>query len=132
MVNHRVERLRGELKKEVASILDRDIKDPRLGFVSVTSVDIAPDGCSAHIYVSQMVGQTDKKAAEAALQSAKGYIRCELGKRLKTRAVPELFFHVDDSIAYAVRMMNIIDKQISADEEIAAAREPEDPNKYKD
>ena len=54
MANHRVQRLAGELQKEIAAILDREIKDPRLDMISVVSVEIAPDGCSAHIHVSSM------------------------------------------------------------------------------
>ena len=130
MVNHRVERLGGEVKREVADILDHDIKDPRLGFVSVVSVDIAPDGCSAHVYVSPLAGDAAKKDVEAALASACGYIRRELGRRLKTRIVPELFFHVDTSIAYGVRMSGVIDRQIASDDKAAAERPPEEPGKY--
>ena len=130
MANHRVERLGGEVRREVADILDHDIKDPRLGFVSVVSVDIAPDGCSAHIYVSPLAGDGADKDVAAALASASGYIRRELGRRLKTRIVPELFFHVDNSIAYGVRMSGVIASQIAADEEAARDRAPEDPDKY--
>ena len=130
MANHRVERLGGEVRREVADILDHDIKDPRLGFVSVVSVDIAPDGCSAHIYVSPMAGGNPASEVEQALTSAGGYIRRELGKRLKTRMVPELYFHVDDSIAYGVRMSGVIDRQIAADDAAAQSRAPEDPDKY--
>ena len=130
MPNHRVERLGGEVRREVADILDHDIKDPRLGFVSVVSVDIAPDDCSAHIYVSPLAGASADKDVEAALKSAGGYIRRELGRRLKTRIVPELYFHVDNSIAYGVRMSGVIASQIAADEEAARTRAPEDPDKY--
>lgn len=131
MANHRVQRLAGELQKEIAAILDREIKDPRLGMVSVLSVEIAPDGCSAHIHVSSMQPEgADKRGIVAALESAKGYIRRELGKRLKTRIIPELYFHVDESIAYGVRMMKVIQDQIEADEKAAAGRPPEDPDKY--
>ena len=132
MANHRVQRLGGELKRELAQILDREIKDPRLGMVSVVSVEIAPDGCAAHVYVSPLANDADLKAVAAALESARGYVRTELGKRLKTRVVPELFFHVDTSIAYGVRMMQVIDAQIAADEKAAADRPPEDPNKYRE
>ena len=132
MPNHRVERLGGEVRREVADILDHEIKDPRLGFVSVVSVEIAPDGCSAHIYVSPMDSQADKTAVAAALSSATGYIRRELGRRLKTRVIPELYFHVDSSIAYGVRMSGVIARQIAADRQAAADRPPEEPGKYQE
>ncbi len=131
MTNHRVQRLAGELQKEIAAILDREIKDPRLDMVSVVSVQIAPDGCSAHIHLSTMQPEgSDTRDIVAALEIAKGYIRRELGKRLKTRIIPELFFHVEESIAYGVRMMKVIEEQIAADEKAAEGRPPEDPEKY--
>ena len=131
MTNHRVQRLAGELQKEIAAILDREIKDPRLAMVSVVSVQIAPDGCSAHIHVSSMRPEGAAQGdIQAALESAKGYIRRELGKRLKTRIIPELFFNVDESISNGVRMMKVIQEQIAADEAAAAGRPPEDPDKY--
>ena len=61
MTSHRVERLAGEIKKEIAAILDREIKDPRIGMVSVVSVNIAPDGCSARVFISPMMSNIDKK-----------------------------------------------------------------------
>lgn len=132
MANHRVERLAGELQKEIAMILDREIKDPRLGIVSVVAVDIAPDGCSARIYISPLANDADKKGVTAALESAKGYIRKELGKRLKTRIVPELYFQVDESIAYGVRMIKMVDAQVAADAKAAEGRPPLDEGTYKE
>ena len=132
MANHRVARLGGELKRELAAILDREVKDPRLGLVSVVAVDIAPDGCAAHVYISPLTSEHSAADVGAALSSASGYIRRELGHRLKTRAVPELFFHVDESIAYGVRMTTAIDRQIREDEKAAEGRAPEAPDKYKD
>ena len=132
MYSHRVERLAGEIKKEIASILDREIKDPRIGMVSVVAIDIAPDGCSAHVFVSPMMSNVDKKQMAAALESAKGYIRRELGKRLKTRIIPELYFQVDESIAYGVQMIKKVEQQIAADEQAAAGRPPIDEGVYKE
>ena len=132
MASHRVERLAGEIKKEIAAILDRGIKDPRLGMVSVVAVDIAPDGCSARIFVSPLMSNCDKKQMTAALESAKGYIRRELGKRLKTRVVPELYFQGDESIAYGVRMIKKVEDQIAADNKAAEGRPPLDEGVYKE
>lgn len=130
MPNHRVERLGGEVKREVADILDHQVKDPRVGFVSVVAVDMAPDGCSAHIYVSPLDSNAHQDDLARALNSAAGYIRRELGRRLKTRVVPELYFHVDNSIAYGVRMSGVIDRQIAADEGAAKDRPPQEPGVY--
>ncbi len=131
MANYRVQRLAGELKKELAAILDREIKDPRLGMVSVVAINIAPDGCSAHIYVSPLLADADQVGVAKALESAKGYVRRELGKRLKTRIIPELYFHVDQSIAYGVNMISKVNKQIDQDQKAAANRSPFDEDVYR-
>ena len=117
MPKYRVDRVSKEIRKEIGDILVQDIKDPRLNFVSVVAVDTAPDLCSAKVYVSSF--SDNKKDTLQALDSAKGYIRHSLGQRLKLRIVPELFFVLDDSIAYGIKMSEIIDKQIKEDEEIA-------------
>jgi ribosome-binding factor A len=132
MANHRVERLAGELKKELSNILNKDIKDPRLGMVSIVSIDIAPDGCSARIYISPLLNDAKHQDVAAALESAKGYIKRELGKRLKTRMIPELYFHVDQSIAYGVEMIQKVDRQIERDQKAAADRPAFDETIYKD
>lgn len=133
MVSHRVGRLAGEIQKEIALIINREIKDPRLEQLSVVSVDIAPDGCSAKIYLSPMAGNPhQREEIIAGLNKAKGYIRRELGKRLKTRAVPELYFHVDQSIAYGIKMMRIIDEQLEKDARAAEGRPQQQEGIYKE
>ncbi|MEG1661467.1 MAG: 30S ribosome-binding factor RbfA, partial [Clostridiales bacterium] len=101
--------------------------------LSVVSVDIAPDGCSAKVYFSSLLGGDEhKKEIEQALEKAKGYIRRELGRRLKTRAVPELYFHLDQSIEYGVKMTKIIEDQIRKDEQAAAERPEPTEGIYKE
>jgi len=131
MGKHRIQRMAGEIKRELAEILEREIKDPRLGLVSVVSVQLSPDGSSAKIYVSPL-GNNDKAGVAAALSSSAGYMRRELSKRLRVRSVPELIFQLDESIAYGVRMTHIIEAQIAEDELAAAQRPPEEAGKYKD
>ncbi|MEG1501758.1 MAG: 30S ribosome-binding factor RbfA, partial [Clostridiales bacterium] len=110
-------RMAGEIQKEIADILSYEIKDPRLGFVSVLSVEVSGDFSWAKIHISSM--DDDTEGSLAALESAKGFIRRELGKRLKVRIVPDLTFHLDNSIAYGIRMTELINKQIKRDEETA-------------
>lgn len=130
MAKHRAGRLAGEIQKEVAEILGRELKDPRLTLATVVNVTVAPDGGAAKIYVSPMSG--DKEEIKKALESAKGFIRRSLGQRLKVRAVPELFFHVDESIAHGVRMAGLIERQIAADAQAAEGRPPLDESVYKE
>ena len=119
MANHRVARLGGELKRELAAILDREVKDPRLGLVSVVAVDIAPDGCAAHVYISPLTSEHSAADVGAALCSASGYIRRELGARLKLRKVPELRFVADDSIEIRANISRIVNSFDKKEEEVA-------------
>ena len=133
MAKHRVGRLAGEIQKEVAQIISRDLKDPRLDMVSVVAVEVAPDGCSARLFISPMAGSDfNKKDVQDALQSAKGYIRRQLGQRLKVRAMPELYFEVDESIARGISMAQKINEQIAEDTAAAADRPPIDESIYED
>ena len=99
------------MREEVAYILMHKIKDPRIGFVTVTGVDLSDDLRHAKIFVSiykEEEGETTLKAIEA----AKGFIRRELGKRMSLRFIPELFFRLDKSIEYGAKIDRIL-KEIS-------------------
>lgn len=115
MAHNKAGRLAGEIQKEVAEILAYEVKDPRIGFVSVINVEAAPDGGSARIYISSLDSDNDEDLL-AALRSAKGFIRKKLGQRLQARLVPDLIFVLDHSTSYAIKMAGLIDKQIRADE----------------
>ncbi len=130
MAKYKQGRLAGEIQKEISQILSRELTDPRLSLVSVIDVTVAPDGCSAKVYISPLKG--DIAEIKEALASAKGFIRRSLGQRLKARTVPELYFQVDESIAYGIRMAGVIDKQIEADQIAAEGRPPMDESIYKE
>jgi len=133
MAKYRANRLAGEIQKITAEIIARELKDPRLAAVSVSAVNVAADGCSAHIYLSPLSGDMAPPAEmEQAIASAKGFIRRSLSQRLQVRNVPELYFHLDESIAQAVRLTGLIAKQIAADEEAARNRPPLQEGVYKE
>ena len=132
MSKHRAGRLAGEIQKVTAEIITRELKDPRLALISVTAVEVAQDGCSAHIYLSPLTGAAQPEKMVAAIASAKGFIRRALSQRLQVRNVPELYFHLDESIARAIRMTSLINKQIAADEAAARNRPPLKEDAYKD
>ena len=133
MTKHRASRLAGEIQKLTAEIISRELKDPRLAFVSVNAVKVAPDGCFAHIYLSPISGAAPPpEELQQAMASAKGFIRRALGQRLQARTVPELCFHLDESIAKAIHMTKLIDMQIAEDEEAARHRLPLEEGIYKD
>lgn len=114
----RIERLNSLLRQEISDLLQRQVKDPRLGsFISVTAVDISSDLKFAKVYISRMGTEAEKKETLEALSSASGFIRHELGNRIQARRVPELSFRLDETIEKADRVLRLIDR-ISAQEEV--------------
>ena len=104
----RTDKLDSMLLKELSMIIARDINDPKLGFATVTEVDVAPDLNTAKVYVS-FLGQNDKKRDGInALRKAKGFIKSELAHRLKLRKIPDLIFIVDDTLDKADRIEEIL------------------------
>lgn len=106
----RVRKVQEFIKQEVGNMLLRDIKDPSIGFVTVTGVRVTGDLREAKIYVS-LFGDKEKKAASLeGLNRAKPYIRHELGQRLKIYYTPELTFEEDTSLDYGMHIDSLIDK----------------------
>jgi ribosome-binding factor A len=114
----RSERVSDQMKQEIADILMRKIKDPRIGFVTVTDVDIADDLKNAKVFVSIYGG--DKDATMKGLGSATPFIRSELGKRLRMKFIPELLFRFDGTVERGAHIMELLkeieDKKGPSDE----------------
>lgn len=106
----RADRVAELIKHEVSDIISRKLSDPRIGFTSVTSVDIGSDLKNAKIYVSVYGTPQEKNNTMAALASATRFIRGELGGRLQLRDVPEIIFRQDDSIERGAKVFEIINK----------------------
>jgi ribosome-binding factor A len=106
----RADRVAELIKHEVSDIISRKLSDPRIGFTSVTSVDIGSDLKNAKIYVSVYGTPQEKNNTMAALISATRFIRGELAGRLQLRDVPEIIFRQDDSIERGARVFQIINK----------------------
>ena len=109
----RTDRLAEEIKKEMSDLIRNQLKDPRLpDFVSVTAVRVTRDLRYAKVYVS-VFGDNDKKSsAIAALKSASGFIRHEIGQRLNIRYIPEFSFILDDSIEKGMYISKLIDETV--------------------
>ena len=108
MPGGRLEKVAEAIKEEVAQILQRELKDPRIGFVTITRVTITPDLHHATVYFSRLETQGNSAASEAGLQSARGYIRKLLGERLKIRVTPEVTFRADPSLAEMARISKLL------------------------
>ncbi|ALA54879.1 30S ribosome-binding factor RbfA [Shouchella clausii] len=108
MANNRAVRVGEQMKKELSDILIRDIKDPRVRFVTVTGVDVTGDLQQATAFITVLGDEEERKATLAGLEKAKGFIRTELGKRIRLRKTPELSFSFDESIQYGNRIESLL------------------------
>ncbi len=113
MANHRPERVAELIKKEVSDLLQRDVKDPRIGFVTVTDVEVSGDLRHAKVFVSILNG--NKEETMEGLDATIGFMRSEIGKRIRLRHTPEVIFRYDDSIETGTRVFKIL-KDIKTDE----------------
>lgn len=107
----RRERVASVLVREISNIVTQEIKDPRLGFITITSVDLSPDLKSAIVYFSCL---DDKKKSLETLTRAKGFIRSSLAHRIRLRTVPELEFEIDNSYEHGRKIDELIE-EISSD-----------------
>lgn len=115
MTKHRASRLAESLKEEISQMIREDLKDPRIGFVTVTGVDVADDLSHAKVYVSVLGDENAKKDSLTALKSAQGHVRSEIGKRIRLRHVPEIVFKDDPSIEHGAHISKLLhDVSVSA------------------
>jgi ribosome-binding factor A len=108
MEGRRPGRLAGQVQEEISEIIQRRIKDPRLGFVTVTQVKMTADLRHATIHVSVLGGDEEREKSLECLASASNFIRSELGKRLRVKHIPDLKFFFDDSAIKGARIERIL------------------------
>ncbi len=122
-MSHRIERVSSLMRHEISDLLQRQVKDPRLGqFVAVNEVALSPDLKYARVFVSCMGSQEEKEAILSGLGAAANFLRRELAKRIRLRRIPDLSFEWDESIERGDRLLRLMD-QLSADN---THREPGD------
>lgn len=106
----RVGRVGEQIKKELSLILQQELKDPRIGFVTVTGVELTNDMSQATVYLSVLGDDDRKEETLKALHRGTGFIRSELGKRIRLRKMPELIFKFDSSIEYGNRIDKLLEE----------------------
>jgi ribosome-binding factor A len=112
----RTDRVGQQIQKEIAVILMREIKDPRLSMTTVSAVEVTRDLAYAKVFVTFFNDDADEiKASLEVLAEAEGYIRSLLGKRLRARIMPHLRFLYDSSMSEGVRMSALVDKAVASD-----------------
>lgn len=94
----RPERVQEAMRQEISLIVQNEIKDPRLGFLTITAVELTPDLRFARVYFSTLGEQKEKRLALKGLRSAKGYIKGRLADKIKLRYMPEIEFKIDESL----------------------------------
>lgn len=107
-MSRRTRQLGEVLREDLTDIIRRDVDDPRVGFMSVTHVDVSVDLRSAHVYISVLGTEEERKATLAALRSAAGFIRRQLKPRMHTRQIPDLDFRDDRSMERAASIAQAI------------------------
>ncbi len=133
-MSSRVQRVADQIQRELAMLIQMEVNDPRIGMVSVTSVNISRDLAHANVYVTVLntmtgsdvlndstlaaPGELDKLEIEEnlkALRKASGYLRSMLAKRIELRLIPKLQFHYDESVQRGQQLSNLIDDALAAD-----------------
>lgn len=105
----RQEQIQNRLIAEISEMLRRDLKDPRLGFITITGAEISRDLRHAKVYISVLGGdEASSKNSLTALQSASGFIRGEFTRRAHLRVAPEIEFRFDDGIARGARIFELL------------------------
>jgi ribosome-binding factor A len=129
MSEARTRRIESEIQRVLAGLIARELKDPRVGNVTITAVSVAPDMGTARVYFTPFAGQHPPAQVRAGLTHAASFLRGELGRRLSLRHAPRLSFEFDDSAAGAARLTSLIDQAVAADRAGHAAGEeaPEGP-----
>jgi ribosome-binding factor A len=105
------------MQRELAILVQRDIRDPRVGMITVTAVDVSRDLAHAKVYITLMDKDSDEDIAQnlSILKGVAGFLRMQLGKVMKLRSVPQLHFHYDESVRRGVHLSSLIERAVAED-----------------
>ena len=114
--SQRAHRVGDQIQRELADLLRNEVKDPRVGPVTLTGVDVSADLSHAKVRFTHLAGKAKAQDAVDALARTAGFLRSELARRLDLYSVPQLHFEYDDSIESGMRISKLIDEAIAADQ----------------
>ncbi|MBI3599296.1 MAG: 30S ribosome-binding factor RbfA [Nitrospinae bacterium] len=106
----RSDRVGGVILEEISRMIMRELKDPRIGFTTLTRIELSDDIRNAKVFVSVMGGETEKKNTMKALESASGFIKRELWKNLRLKNIPDIIFKLDTSMEHSEKISRILDE----------------------
>jgi ribosome-binding factor A len=107
-MSKRTEQIGDEIQRLLGEVIQTEVKDPRVGFVTVTGVTMTPDLLRANVRISVLGDDAERKATMQALERAKGFLRRRVGEELTLRQVPELRLHLDTSLDHALRIGELL------------------------
>ncbi|HEV8500577.1 MAG TPA: 30S ribosome-binding factor RbfA [Casimicrobiaceae bacterium] len=113
--SQRAQRIGDQLQRELADLLTNGVKDPRVGRVTVTFVDVSADYTHATVHFTHLAGKERAPDTIAALERTAGFLRSELARRVDLYSVPQLHFAYDDSIESGMRLSKLIDEAVASD-----------------
>ena len=116
----RTQRVADQIQRELAALIQREVKDPRVGMATVSAVEVSRDLSHAKVFVTILNGDEEQQEitkSVRALNNASGFLRSQLGQRMKLRIVPTLRFHFDDSLSRGNYLSNLIDQARASDPE---------------
>ena len=121
----RARRVEEQLKRLLSELVRREVKDPRVGLITITTVEVSRDLTHARVYFTPFAGIGDSDAALEALRHAAGYLRIQVRNQMRLRAAPELDFQLDDSIERGARLSSLISDAVESDRSRHVEPEPE-------
>jgi ribosome-binding factor A len=113
MAKKRIARVNEQIRRELTSLLQRDVRDPRIGVVTITAVETSPDLYHAKVFYSVMGPEDDRASAAEGLRAAAGFLRTEIGRRMHIRRAPELHFTYDDTLQHAMHIERLLKEALA-------------------
>lgn len=119
----RTQRVGGQIQRELAQIIQQELRDPRLGMVTISAVEVSKDMAHAKVFITLMNTDQDVDATLKVLKKASGFLRRALGKRITLRVLPDLHFVYDSSLDEGMRIAALLDTVAAEDKEHEDERE---------
>lgn len=113
MAKKRIARVNEQIRRELTSLLQFDVRDPRIGVVTVTAVETSPDLYHAKVFYSVMGSEEDRESAAEGLRAAAGFLRTEIGRRMHIRRAPELHFTYDNTLHHAMHIERLLQEALA-------------------
>jgi ribosome-binding factor A len=125
MAEARTRRIESEIQRVLSELISRGVKDPRVGNVTITAVSLAADMGVAKVFFTPFASRNPAKEVQIGLTSAGGYLRGEIGRRLRLRHAPRLDFVIDDTVDKAAHLTGLINRAVASDRASGATEEGE-------